>query len=244
MNKTAIITGGATGIGRAISSALCRKGYNVVIAYNTSEKAAEQLVKQLNSEGLIAVSYKTNVSDRANVSSLFDFTVKEFGEIDVLVNNAGIAQQKLLTDITSNDWNSMLSVNLTGCFTCCQEAAKVMISQHFGSIINVSSMWGIIGASCESHYAAAKAGVISLTKSLAKELGPSGIRVNCIAPGVIKTDMLNGFTEQDLQALIEETPLMRLGTPEDVANTALFLASESSSFITGQTISVDGGFVI
>ncbi len=244
MSKTAIITGGATGIGRAVSSLLCEKGYNVVISYNTSEIEAENLIKVLTDNGFNAIAVKADVTKTEDVKKLFIESVNCFGNVDLLVYNAGIAQQKLFTDITQDDWENMLSVNLTGCFNCCQEATRQMLQSHSGCIINISSMWGLVGASCEVHYSASKAGVIGLTKALAKELAPSGIRVNCIAPGVIKTNMLNGLSDDDLTQLADETPLGRLGTPEDIANAVLFLASESSSFITGQVFSVDGGFVI
>lgn len=244
MIKTAVVTGGATGIGRAVSSLLCRNGYNVVINCKNSESAAEVLVNELVASGYSAVSFKADVTDRDAVSLLTEFAVETFGRLDLMVCNAGIAQQKLFTDITDEDWSKMLAVDLTGCFNCCQAAAALMLKDHSGCIINISSMWGITGASCEVHYSAAKAGVIGLTKSLAKELGPSGIRVNCVAPGVIKTNMLSSFTEDDLKALADDTPLCRLGTPEDVAEAVVFLASEKASFITGQTLSVDGGFII
>ena len=244
MLKTAIVTGGATGIGKAISSLLSFEGFNVIIGYNSSCNSAKELVEFLDSQGLSASSYQVDVTNIESVKNMFDYCVKEFGGISLLVNNAGIAQQKLLTDITDNDWQTIISTNLTGCFNCCREAAKYMIKEHSGNIINISSMWGVVGASCESHYSASKAGVIGLTKSLAKELGPSNIRVNCIAPGVIMTDMLKSFSEDDLYSLKEETPLCRLGTPEDIANAVSFLASEKSSFITGQVLNVDGGFVI
>ena len=164
--------------------------------------------------------------------------------VDILINNAGISEQKLFTDITDDDWNNMLSVNLTGCFNCCRAASKYMINQKYGSIINVSSMWGIAGASCEVHYSASKSGIIGLTKALAKELGPSNIRVNCVAPGVINTEMNQHLNKDDLSELINSTPLCRIGDPIDVAEAIMFLASDKSSFITGQTLSVDGGFIL
>ena len=244
MNKTAIVTGGATGIGDAISSLLCQENYNVVIAYNKSEDKAKQLCDSLKSQGNNAVTYQVDVKDSSSVLKLIDFTLNTFNGIDLLVNNAGIAQQKLFSDITDDDWNNMISTNLTGCFNCCRAVIPTFVTQKNGCIINISSMWGLVGASCEAHYSAAKAGVINLTKSLAKELGPSNIRANCVAPGVIKTDMLNSFSEEDLKALADETPLMRLGAPEDIANAVLFLASDKASFITGQTLSVDGGYII
>ena len=244
MNRTAIVTGGATGIGAAVTSLLCQENYNVVIAYNKSELKATQLCKELKSLGYNVDAFHVDVKNSESVSKLIEFTLNTFGGIDLLVNNAGIAQQKLFSDITDDDWNNMISTNLTGCFNCCRAVIPTFVSNKKGNIINISSMWGLVGASCEAHYSATKAGIINLTKSLAKELGPSNIRVNCIAPGVIKTDMLNSFSEDDLKSLADETPLMRLGNPEDVANAVVFLASDKASFITGQTLSVDGGFII
>ncbi len=242
--KTAIITGGATGIGAAISSLLAENGYNCVIAYNKSQNKADCLCKELLEMNYSAVSFRCDVTDAKSVKALFDFTVNKYGTIDLLVSNAGIAEQKLFTDITDEDWSKMITTNLTGCFNCCREASRVMIPNHKGNIINISSMWGVVGASCEVHYSAAKAGVIGLTKALAKELAPSNIRVNCVAPGVIKTSMIENISNDDINNLINETPLSRLGTPNDVAEAVLFFASEKSSFITGQVLSVDGGFIL
>lgn len=243
MNKTVVITGGATGIGKAISSLFSQNGYNVVIGYNTSFESAVELKNQLIKSNNNIVIKKVDVTNSNEVNEFFDYAVKAFGKVDVLVCNAGIAQQKLFTDLTDEDWSKMINTNLGGCFNCCREASKLMVKQHFGSIVNISSIWGICGASCEVHYSASKSGVIGLTKALSKELGPSGIRVNCVAPGVIATDMLNTFTEDDLNSLADESSLGRIGTPEDVANAVYFLASDNASFITGQTLVVDGGFI-
>ena len=169
---------------------------------------------------------------------------EDFGRIDLLVCNAGIAQQKLFTDITDSDWNHMLGTNLTGVFNMCRAVIPEMVRKKEGKIINVSSMWGQTGASCEVHYSAAKAGVIGLTKALAKELAPSGITVNAVAPGVISTDMLSGFSQAELEQLRQEIPLGRLGTPQDVADAVAFLSSEGASYITGQVLAVNGGIVI
>lgn len=242
--KTVIVTGGATGIGRAISSLFAEKGYNVVIGYNKSIDAAKELETKLTEQGFSAVIYNCDVTKSFDAYGIVDFAVQKFDKVDALVCNAGVAQQKLFTDITDEDWTNMININLTGCFNCCRAAAKSMILKHSGSIINISSMWGISGASCEVHYSASKSGVIGLTKALAKELAPSNIRVNCVAPGVIKTDMLSSFSDQDLQNLIDDTPLSRLGTPEDIAQAVYFLCSDNASFITGQVLSVDGGFIL
>lgn len=242
--KTVIVTGGATGIGRAVSSLFAETGYNVVIGYNKSIDAANELQSNLSKQGYSVTTHKCDVTNSNDTNGIVEFAVQKFGKVDVLVCNAGIAQQKLFTDITDEDWSNMINTNLTGCFNCCRAASKVMVSKHSGSIVNISSMWGISGASCEVHYSASKAGVIGLTKALAKELAPSNIRVNCVAPGVIKTDMLSSFSDQELEELKVETPLSHLGTPEDIAKAVYFLSSDDASFITGQVLSVDGGFIL
>lgn len=183
---------------------------------------------------------KADVSNPAEVEAMFD----EIGAVDVLVNNAGISSQKLFTDITDDEWRRTIGVNLDGVFYCCRSALPHMISRKSGVIINISSMWGEVGASCEVHYSASKAGIIGLTKALAKEVGPSGVRVNCITPGVVMTDMMSEFDDETVNELKAETPLNRLGTPEDIAAAVLFLASDDASFITGQTLGVNGGFII
>lgn len=243
-NKTVLITGGSRGIGKALSKAFAKEGYNILINFNKSENEAKELYTILNEKNFSVKLFKADVSNREDVENMMDYCVKEFGGLDVLVNNAGISQDKLFTDITDEDWDNMMNINLKGSFYCSQVALKYMISEKKGNIINISSIWGISGASCEVHYSITKAGMIGMTKALAKEVGPSNIRVNSIAPGVINTDMLSGYNEEDINVLVEETPLMRLGTPEDIANCAIFLASDKSKFITGQVISPNGGFVI
>ncbi len=242
--KTAIITGGATGIGRSIASLFAENGYNVVIGYNTSENEAFDLVEILARKGFSVTAHKCDVTLSNDADDIVRYALEKYGKADVLISNAGIAQQKLFTDITDEDWFNMINTNLTGCFNCCRAASKAMVSNHSGCIVNISSMWGLVGASCEVHYSAAKAGVIGLTKALAKELAPSNIRVNCIAPGVIITNMLKDFSESDLEVLKNDTPLSRLGTPNDIAEAVLFLCSDKASFITGQVLSVDGGFIL
>ena len=239
--KTVLITGASRGIGAAIAEAFAEAGFLPIINYTKNNSAAQALSQKIQDKfNIKSLVYKCDVSDSEAVRKMFG----EIGEIDVLVNNAGISQQKLFTDITDEDWRKMMSVNLDGVFYCSREALKGMIKRKSGSIINVSSMWGEVGASCEVHYSASKSAVIGLTKALAKEVAPSNIRVNCIAPGVIDTDMIKDFDDETRNALVEETPLLRLGKPEDIANAAVFLASEKASFITGQTLSVNGGFVI
>lgn len=242
--KTVLITGGARGIGKAMSKAFAKEGYNVLVNFNKSENEAKELYTILNEKNFSVKLFKSDISNREDVENMVDYCIKEFGGLDVLVNNAGVSQDKLFTDITDEDWDNMMNINLKGSFYCSQVALKYMISEKKGNIINISSIWGISGASCEVHYSITKAGIIGMTKALAKEVGPSNIRVNSIAPGVINTDMLSGYNEEDIDALVEETPLMRLGTPEDIANCAIFLASDKSNFITGQVISPNGGFVI
>lgn len=243
-NKTVLVTGGSRGIGKAISKTFAKDGYNVLINFNKSENEAKELYTVLDKKGFSVKLFKADISNREEVENMIDYCIKEFGGLDVLINNAGISQDKLFTDITDEDWDNMMNINLKGSFYCSQVALKYMISEKKGNIINISSIWGISGASCEVHYSISKAGIIGMTKALAKEVAPSNIRVNSIAPGVINTDMLSEYNEDEIDALVEETPLMRLGTSEDIANCAIFLASDKSSFITGQVISPNGGFVI
>ncbi len=236
--KKVLITGSSRGIGAETARLFAKKGCHVYINYNKSEKSALALLDELKNYSVELV--KADVSKSDEVKRMFS----EISGIDILVNNAGIAQTKLFTDITDDDWNNMISSNLSSAFFCCREALPYMIRQHFGRIINISSMWGQVGGSCEVHYSAAKAGIIGLTKALAMEEGLSGITVNCIAPGVIKTDMTSNLSEDDFTALKDETPTNSIGTPFDVARTVLFLASDNSSFITGQVLGVNGGFVV
>ena len=240
MEKTALITGASRGIGAATAKALAASGCRVSVCYkNNAEKAAE-ICAQIVQAGGKAAAYPVDVCSAADVTDLF----AAVGAVDILVNNAGIAQQKLFTDITEAEWDSMMDTTAKGAFLCCKAALPHMIRQKWGRIINVSSMWGQVGASCEVHYSAAKAAVIGLTKALAQEEGPSGITVNCVAPGAVETDMMASFSAQDKAALADETPLCRLGTPEDIAAAIAFLASDAACFITGQVLGVNGGFII
>ena len=243
-NKTAVITGSSRGIGKAIATAFAENNYNVIINYNKSENEAVKLKEELLNKGYSCEIFKADVSDFEQAKSLIDFAISTYGKIDTLINNAGISQIKLFTDITKQDWDTMLSTNLSSIFNCTQPAVKNMLHYKSGSIINISSMWGICGASCEVHYSAVKAGVIGFTKALAKELAPSGIRVNCISPGVIMTDMMKDFSKEDLNLIKEDIPLGSFGTPSDIANLALFLADDKAKNITGQNISSNGGQVI
>lgn len=243
--KTAVVTGASRGIGAACAVALAKSGYNVILGYKVNKERAEQLAEVLVSGyGIAAIAVQADVSDSAQADMLIETAYRNFGRVDVLVNNAGIAQFKLFTEITDEEWSNMIGTNLTGVFNCSRAAAKIMINQKSGSIVNISSMWGQVGASCEVHYSASKAGVIGLTQALAKELAPSGVRVNCVCPGVIKTDMLSEIDEETIDALTHETPIGRIGTPKDIADSVAFLCSDRAEFITGQILPVNGGFVI
>lgn len=241
MKKCAVITGASRGIGRAIAKGLSADGYCVALIYNNSHEKAQELLKELNNDAKI---YKCDISDPKQVNNTIERIKQDFGDISLLVNNAGIAQQKLFTDITNEDWKTMIDTNLSGAFYFSRAVLPLMINKKQGKIINIASMWGETGGSCEVHYSAAKAGIIGMTKALAKEVGLSGITVNAVSPGVIKTDMLSSFSQDDLNELQQEIPLNRLGTPEDVANAVRFLASERADYITGQVLSVNGGIII
>lgn len=237
--KTTLVTGGSRGIGAAVCRRLAEDGFRVVVHFNRSREKAEALARELTEKtGLPHLALPAELAERAQVEELFRLA----GPVDVLVNNAGIAQQKLFTDITEDDWRRMFAVDVDGVFRCCQCALPHMIHEKSGCIINIASIWGEIGASCEVHYSAAKAAVIGLTKALAKELGPSHIRVNCVSPGVIDTEMNAMFDKETMRDLCESTPLGRIGSPEDIAAAVSFLASDAASFITGQTLSVNGLF--
>ncbi|TCO70674.1 elongation factor P 5-aminopentanone reductase [Marinisporobacter balticus] len=242
--KTVVITGASKGIGKATAIAFAQEGYHVLINFNKSEKDAVALYDNLKEKKCSVQRFKADVSKRKEVDNMISFCISQFGSIDILINNAGICQEKLFTDITDDDWDQMINTNLKSAFFCTQAALKYMLPQKKGKIINISSIWGMVGGSCEVHYSAAKAGLIGLTKALAKELGPSNIQVNCIAPGIIQTDMLSSHHQEQLNILRENTPLMKLGSPDDIARCAFFLASHHADFITGQIISPNGGFVI
>ena len=242
--RNVLITGSSRGIGAACAKVFAENGDRVFINYNNSEDAAVSLVNSLRKSGAECEMFRCDVSSPSEVRLMFNEIKDKFGGADILINNAGIAQFRLFTEITDDEWDRMIASDLSSVFYCCRAALPYMIRQHFGRIINISSMWGQVGGSCEVHYSAAKAGVIGLTKALAKEEGLSGITVNCISPGVIQTDMNSNLLPEDIEALKEETPTGTIGTPQDIARTALFLADKNSSFITGQVIGVNGGIVI
>ncbi len=244
MKGTVLITGASRGIGRAAALAFAGEGFNVAVNYNKSEEMAQSLCSELCGYGVDARAYRADVSDKSAVNEMVLRIAEELEEITVLVNNAGIAEQSLFSDITEEMWDRMFAVNVKGTYNCTQAVLPHMIHEKQGRIVNISSMWGISGASCEVHYSASKAALIGFTKALAKEVGLSGITVNCIAPGVIATDMNKMLSEETLAELKEETPLNRIGTPEDAAEAILFLASDRAKFITGQVLSVDGGFIV
>ena len=240
--KTALITGASRGIGSECAKKLAAEGFNVAVNYNASMEEANTLVRVIRSDGHNAIAVKADVSSRRETEFMFREIKRVFGGVDVLVNNAGIAQIKLFTDVTEYDYERMLGVNLKSAFNCSQLAAEHMISKKWGRIINISSVWGLVGASCEVTYSASKAALIGFTKSLARELAPSGITVNAIAPGLIATDMNASLSEAELQSLKDEIPAGRMGKPSEIAALAAFLTGESASYITAQVIAVDGGW--
>lgn len=238
----AIVTGGAKGIGRAIVENLAQKGIKVILNYNHSEEQAMKLKKELCEKGYMVETYKADVSKSKEVEKLVKFAKKTYGDIDILVNNAGIDKWQLFTDITDEDWDNMLQNNLNSVFYMTREVVKDMINKKNGCIINISSIWGITGASCEVAYSTSKAGIDGLTKALAKELAPSNIRVNSIAPGCIMTDMNKGFSKEELKEIKEQIPMGRIGKPEDIAKCVGWLIEDE--YTTGQVISPNGGWVM
>lgn len=244
MERIALVTGASRGIGRAIARALAAEGYRVCINYRVRRDCAESLCTEIAAFGGEAMIYGADVSCRDEVAAMVAAVEEKWGAVSLLVNNAGVAGQAQFQDVTDALWHRYFAVNVDGAYHTIQAVLPAMLRAHEGCIINISSMWGLRGASCEVTYSCTKAALIALSRSLAVELAPTGIRVNCIAPGVIKTDMLDALPEGTLPLLAEETPLRRLGTPEDIAHLASFLASEKASFITGQVITADGGFTV
>lgn len=237
--KNILVTGASRGIGKAVCEEFSKNGCRVFLNYNKSENEAEKTAEETG-----AILVKADVSNSDEVDKMSEFIHKNYGKIDVLINNAGISQIKMFNEINEKDWDDMFDVNVKGMYLVTKAFINDMIYEKKGKIINISSMWGITGGSCEVHYSASKAAVIGFTKALAKEMGPSNITVNCVAPGVIDTEMNSHLSDEDLKKLKEETPLCKIGTVRDVAKTVFFLASDNADFITGQVIGVDGGIVI
>ncbi|MDU5492200.1 MAG: 3-oxoacyl-[acyl-carrier-protein] reductase [Clostridium perfringens] len=243
-DKVAIVTGGTRGIGRAIALKLADKGANIVINYRNSDKEAEELKAILEKKGVKVLTVKCDISNFEDSKDLMDKCKEVFGKIDILVNNAGITKDTLIMRMKEEDFDNVIDVNLKGTFNCAKHASAIMLKQRFGKIINMTSVVGIAGNAGQVNYAASKAGVIGLTKSLAKELGSRGITVNAVAPGFINTDMTASLSEKVKEEASKNIPLKRLGDPEDVANLVGFLASDAANYITGQVINVDGGMVM
>lgn len=239
--KTVIVTGGSRGIGSEIVRELAKE-YNVILNYNNSEQLAEQIKEELKEQGYNIEIFKADVSVREEVKALVKFTLEKFKNIDILINNAGISQTKLFTDITDEDWDKMMQINLNSVFYCTQEVLENMIHNKKGCIINISSVWGITGGSCEVHYSVSKAGIDGMTKALAKELGASNIRVNSIAPGIISTDMNEEYTNEEIEDIKNQIPLGKIGKGIDIAKCVKWLIEDD--YTTGQIISPNGGWVI
>lgn len=244
MKKTVLITGASGGIGQALVCCFGAAGYQIAIHYHKNRRGAEDVRQAAVAAGAVAQCYAADIRQSREVRAMVAKAGAELGEITHLINNAGIGQQKLFTEISDSEWEDMFAVHVHGSFYCSREVLPAMIRRQKGSIINISSIWGQTGASCEVHYSAAKAALEGMTKALAKELGPSGIRVNALAPGVIDTPMNGCFDKEVMAQLAESTALGRLGLPEEVARLALFLSGEEASYITGQIFGINGGFVI
>ena len=241
MEKVAIVTGASRGIGREIAKQLAIKGIKVMANYNKSEKEAKDLKEELKNNDINIDIFKADVSKREEGKKLVEFVIQKYGKIDILINNAGISEYKLFTDETDNDWERVINTNLYSAFMMCQEVIPNMINNKSGCIINISSIWGQVGASLEVIYSVTKAGIDGLTKSLAKELGPSNIRVNSIAPGIIDTDMNKEFSKDDIEKIKQEIPLERIGMPEDIAKCVNWLIEDN--YTTGQVIQINGGWI-
>ena len=242
VNKVVVVTGSSRGIGAEIVKLLSKSGYTVILNYNKSEDCAKSVENELKNLGYTVDIFKADVSKKEEAESLIKFVLNKYGRIDVLINNAGISQTKLFTDITDEDWQNMLNNNLNSAFYCTRETVKNMIHNKQGLIINMSSIWGVTGASMEVHYSTAKAGLIGFTKALAKELGPSNIRVNAIAPGIIDTDMCSEYSVEEKDKIKEEIPLERIGTAENIAKCVKWLIEDD--YVTGEVISINGGWNI
>ena len=242
MERVAIITGASRGIGREIAKSLAKQDIKVIANYNNSAEKAIELKKELEAEGILIDIVKADVSKRKEIKDLVKYAIENYGKIDILINNAGISEYKLFTDETDEDWNRVINTNLYSAFVTSQEVIPNMIKNKNGCIINISSVWGMVGASMEVLYSVSKAGIDGLTKALAKELGPSNIRVNAIAPGIVDTDMCKNFTKEELEDIKEEIPLERIGKVEDISKCINWLIDDN--YTTGQIISINGGWII
>ena len=242
--KYALVTGGSRGIGAAAARLLARRGWGVAVGYCQNGGRAEALVEELAQLGVPAMAVRADVADNNQVMRMVDIVLEKFCQLDSLICSAGVSHVGLISQIDEDEWRRLFAVNVDGVHHCCRAVLPHMLARQGGSIVTVSSMWGQVGASCEAAYSAAKGAVIAYTKALAKELGPSNIRVNCVAPGVIDTEMNAHLSPDDLAALADETPLCRIGTPEEAAAAIAFLASDEASFFTGQVLSPNGGMVV
>lgn len=242
MSKVIIITGASRGIGKAIAERLAKSGNKIIANYNKSKAKAEELQENLRKENIEIDLFKADISKREECIKLVEYAINKYGKIDVLINNAGISVWGPFTDLTDDEWQKILQTNLYAAIAMTQETIKYMIKEQNGCIINISSIWGMVGASCEVAYSITKAGIDGLTKALAKELGPSNIRVNSIAPGIIETDMTSDFTKEEKKEITEQIPLGKIGKPEDIAKTAEWLIEDN--YTTGQIISPNGGWTI
>ena len=242
--KYVLITGGSGGSGAATARLLASRGWGVAVGYHQSEAQAQALAAELSDQGVPALAVRADVADSAQVARMVDNVLENFCQLDILICSAGVSHQGLISQIDENQWRRLFAVNVDGVHHCCRAVLPHMLERKSGSIVTVSSMWGQVGASCEAAYSAAKGAVIAYTKALAKELGPSNIRVNCVAPGVIDTEMNGHLTQDDLAALADETPLGRIGTPREAAAAIAFLASDEASFLTGQVVAPNGGLVV
>lgn len=241
MNKTVLITGASGGIGSSIAEKFSSLGYNVILNYNKSKEQALCLCEKLRKSNANIHAVCADVSDAKQVKNMFDQIQNLFGGVDILINNAGISQIKIINDVTEDEWDRMFDINTKSAYLCSKLAIPYMVNNKWGRIINISSMWGICGASCEVPYSASKAALIGFTKALAKELAPSGITVNCIAPGFIDTKMNSHLSSREIEDFIQEIPVMRLGKPEEIAHAVSFVADKNSGYMTGQVLAIDGG---
>ena len=240
--KTIIITGGARGIGKAIVYELAKSNYNIILNYNSSQKEAEQIEEELTKQGHKVDIYKADITKKEEVQKMIEYTIEKYKKVDVLINNAGISQIKTFAELTEEDWDKMIDTNLKSIFYTSKAVLSTMLHEQNGLILNISSIWGVIGASCEVHYSTAKAGMNGFTKALAKELGPSNIRVNAIAPGIIDTNMNANLSKEEVEQIKENIPLERIGKPEQIAKAVTWLIEDE--YTTGQIISIDGGWGI